>query len=82
MEKSGWKTVAIIFLILFVLENLFFIWSVSVVEREERQLKECYFDQGYCGGYPEAKLEEGVCHCYDYDVTGANVVLVKSFIMD
>ena len=64
----NWKTIAIIFITLFVIENVFIVWSTILILREEKQTMECYYE--ICKDYPEAWLEDGLCTCGDYDVLG------------
>ena len=64
----NWKTIAIIFITLFVIETSFFVWSYTLVLKEEKQTMECYYE--ICEDYPEAWLEEGLCTCGDYDNLG------------
>ena len=62
---NKWKTIAIIFIVLFSLLLIFNIWSVNLVLNEEEQTNICYYD--VCENYPEAWYEDGVCTCYNYD---------------
>ena len=72
MEKTTWKTLAIIFFILFTLETLFIIWGVSLVTDEENKTLECYYD--ICSDYPDALYEGNVCYCYELGVLGDYVI--------
>jgi len=81
MEKKqwkGWKVLAIIFIILFILENLWVGYGFYIIRQEERKITECYYD--VCEDYPEAELVGNVCFCYDYDLMG-NFVVVDTEIM-
>ena len=78
MEKKAWKTLAIIFIVLFIAILLFNIWAVTLANNEEKQKNICYYD--VCSEYPDAYLENDVCFCYDYDVIG-NLVVSKSEYM-
>lgn len=73
-----WKTIAVIFIILFLVETSFIAYGIVLNNQEVRQLKECYYD--ICSEYPNAELSEGVCFCYDYGVLG-DWVLAKSEVM-
>lgn len=73
-----WKTIAIIFIILFALETSLFVWSYYVSVKEERMTMECYYE--ICEDHPDAYLEEKLCSCWDYDVWG-NPIMVKQEYM-
>ena len=77
-SSSKWKVIALIFIILFILENLFFIWASLVVIKEEDKTKECYYD--ICGEYPDALYEEEVCYCYESDFFG-DLIIAKTEYM-
>lgn len=64
----NWKIVAIIFILLFVAETFFMIWSVMYSNSEEEKTLICYYD--VCEEYPDAWYENNLCTCYDYDVLG------------
>jgi len=66
--KTNWKIIAIIFIILFIAETFLIIWGIVLVNQEDRDIKECYYD--VCGEYADAELIDGVCVCYTYDVIG------------
>jgi len=68
MEKQGWKTLAVVIITLFVLENLFISWAMVSSYQDGVKLNECYYD--ICSDYPEATLESNVCFCYDLDMLG------------
>lgn len=80
MEKSTWKTLAIIFIILFLLENSLFFIAVDSINQEERQENICYYE--ICEDYVNAYYysESKVCSCYESDLLG-NEVLSKSKYM-
>jgi len=78
MEKTFWKVTAIIFLVLFLLETSFFIWSVWIVTKEEQKDLTCYYD--ICADYPDAQRVGNLCTCYDYDVMG-NYIITDTEIM-
>jgi len=71
MEKTGWKILAIIFIVLFG-------WGVYLVEEETKQTNLCYYE--VCEGYVEALLSEGVCSCFEYDLLN-NLVVAKNKVM-
>ncbi len=72
MEKTGWKILAIIFMVLFIVETLFLVWALALAYAEEEKTYECYYD--ICNGSADALYDTGVCYCYDYDNLGGLVV--------
>jgi len=78
MEKTFWKTTAIVFLVLFVLESSMIIWGIFLIEQEQDDLNECYYN--FCSEFPQAILSEGVCRCYSFDDYG-DYVLEKTKIV-
>lgn len=79
MEKTTWKTIAIIILILFIIENFIIIYGIYLIEKEEKLTYECYYD--ICEEYPDALYEEPLCTCYDYDLMG-DYVIAKQKILE
>jgi len=73
-----WKTIALIFIILFALETSLFVWSYYTVIKEERMTMECYYD--ICEDYPDAYLEENLCLCWDYDVWGEPIIVKQKYM--
>ena len=67
-EKTTWKTIAIIFIILFVLGSSFIIYSLVDYNKEIDKANTCWYD--ICSEYPEAYYELDVCTCYEYDMFG------------
>lgn len=70
MENSTWKILAIVFIILFILETLFFIWIIKlgsdVIEEEAREeIKEdrCIYEICF-GDYDYYTYKDGLCSCY------------------
>jgi len=63
-----WKTLAIIFITLFIIETAVIGWSIYIVGQEEKEINECYYN--ICDGYVEALYNNGVCYCYDTDMLG------------
>ena len=78
-NKSKWKTVAIIFIVLFSLETLFLVWAYYTALQEQVKTEKCYYN--ICAEYPEAQLDGNVCFCYDYDLVG-NLGVAKTKIME
>lgn len=68
MNDKNWKTLAIVFMVLFVLETAFVGWSLWYANSENEKYMDCLYD--VCGDYPEAWYEDGLCYCYDYDILG------------
>ncbi|MBU0760324.1 MAG: hypothetical protein KJ600_05110 [Nanoarchaeota archaeon] len=73
MSKKGvnWKTIAIIFIILFVLETSFFIWAYSLgskelIRQEQAQLRKERCSIVVCEGYDAFLYDDElrVCDCY------------------
>ncbi len=77
--KINWKTIAVIFIVLFVLENTLIGLVMYSVEVKDRKTMKCYYD--ICEDYPDAEYLDGVCFCYDYDVVG-NPIITKTKVMD
>ena len=75
---NGWKTTAIIFMILFLLETSFFIWAVWYAGAEEEKDNICAYD--ICEEYPQATRDGNICYCQDYDLLG-NSQVVKTELM-
>jgi hypothetical protein len=75
MKMTNWKTIAIIFIVLFTLETAFMVWAVYISVREEQRTNDCYYN--FCGNYPDALYYDGICECYEYDVMG-NPVIAKT----
>ena len=78
---AGWKTVAIVLIVIQVLEIGFVGWGMYLNEKETDDMNLCYYDQNYCGDYPEADIVGEVCTCYDYDVLG-EFVAAKTYLID
>ncbi len=66
MNKTTWKTLAIIFIILFILETLFIIWvwdyGTNLVEKEN----ECVYNICSNEEYDSYIYDdvESICYCY------------------
>ena len=78
IKNNKWKTIAIIFIVLFTLETSIWIWAFWDLTRDDARIKECYYD--VCGEYPEANYEDDICYCYEYDFFG-ELVLTKTEYM-
>ena len=79
MKQENWKTIAIIFIILFILETLFLALSILFVIHEEKMIKECYYN--FCSEYPYADYIDGVCYCYDYNMLG-ELDIIKTKVLN
>ena len=75
----NWKSLAILFMIIFVLENSFIIWGYSLIVEEEDNTLMCYYE--ICEDYSEALYEDDVCFCYGLDVTGTEYIVKKTEIL-
>lgn len=67
-----WRTIAIIFIILFGVLLFFNIWAINYYSAEEKRTDECYYD--FCSEYPDADYIDGVCFCYENDIMGGLIV--------
>ena len=84
MEKKGWKILAIIFMILFILETLYFVWAVSSVIEDGKQEDECFVNVcAFNAQTGESKIADtyyfdtlsDICYCYKSDEIVKNVVI-------
>ena len=71
----NWKTTAIIFMILFFLLLGYNIFGITLYYLDISNTNDCLYN--YCGDYPDAYYEDGICYCYDYDLLG-NLVVAKT----
>lgn len=78
MKSTTWKVIAIIFIVLFILENVWFIWAILYTNHEEARIKTCYYD--ICSENYDAAFEDDICTCYDLDTLG-NYVISKTEYM-
>ena len=80
MEKKAWKTIAIILLVIFILENSLMAYGYFSTKDIEKETNICYYD--VCEGYPDAYYyySDKICDCYDSDLMG-NEILVKTEYM-
>ena len=78
MKSENWKIIAIIFIVLFLVETSFFIFSIAVAKIENNKIKNCYYE--ICEDYPEAELIDDICYCYDYDLLGQPVLAKEKWI--
>lgn len=66
VQSSNWKIIAIVFIVLFSIENLIFIWAFFASEKDTKNEALCYTE--YC---PSPKfdayaydIDSGVCTCF------------------
>jgi len=81
MDPNLWKTIAIIFIILFLIETCAVILGYHMVVAEEKRIALCYYE--ICGEYVDAQYdpEMAVCYCYEQDVLG-NLIVAKTKVMN
>ena len=63
---TKWKTIAIIFIILFILETALIVWAVTTAIQDEEDEKHCIIN--VCANYPSYAYDPytHICGCYDY----------------
>jgi hypothetical protein len=64
MEKKGWKVVAIIFVILFIVETLGICYMYNIGVKAINKESECATNICYNNGYNSYTLEGDVCGCW------------------
>jgi len=64
MEKTGWKIIAIIFIILFILETMFLIWAFNLGEQAEVNESKCVYS--ICDGFKSYQYDQysNMCYCF------------------
>lgn len=60
---NGWKLTAIIFIILFVAETIFFVWLVQNGFEEIEKENECAIN--ICEWYDAYQYYDSICYCYE-----------------
>ncbi len=63
INQTHWKTIAIVFIILFVLESLFLIWIFKLGFEDVDNENMCIIN--VCNGYDAYTYIDGVCSCYN-----------------
>ncbi|HDK42037.1 MAG TPA: hypothetical protein ENG87_01555 [Candidatus Pacearchaeota archaeon] len=76
--SRGWRTLAIILLILSVSMIILTIISIHQNTQQVKNTNICYYD--ICSDYPDAYYENDVCTCYDYDVLGNEQVAYTEYM--
>ena len=66
MDK--WKFIAMLFIILFVIENLILLFAFQSINREQQNANLCEYR--ICEGYFDYEFSDGVCYCYEYNNVG------------
>jgi len=64
---NGWKVTAIIFLILFILENIFIGYGLYLIGVEAKKDSECSLDICRDEPYYIYDTNRDLCYCYDED---------------
>ena len=64
-QRNAWKTIAIIFIILFVLESALIIYNIAIFLNQENKLERCAVD--ICGYSPELEDWNGEYDGHNYD---------------
>lgn len=72
--RTKWKTIAIIILILFLIENLIIFYGYYKIIQDEKKEMKCWYD--ICSEFADAEYDYdlNVCYCYDYDMLGYLVI--------
>lgn len=63
MEKQVWKIIAIVFVCLFIFENIFIFYNLAIVVEQKQEMNECIYN--ICSEYDEGQYEDNVCTCYE-----------------
>lgn len=77
--SNGWKIVAIIFIILFLLETAFIIWAIDYSLKDEERMNVCYYE--VCSGADDAYYENYLCSCLNWNVDSGSYETVKTKYM-
>jgi hypothetical protein len=72
MSSNVWRTLAIVFMTLFIVETAIVAWGVMIVNQEQDNINMCHYD--ICGDYLDADLVDGVCFCYEEGFAGDYIV--------
>ena len=75
MEKTGWKTTAIIFIILFILETTFLVWVIVIGEKSIDKENECIFN--VCSEGDSFSYDSVNEYCYCYKLGEKDYYLIK-----
>ncbi len=61
-KSNGWRTLAIIFFILLVLETLFIVWAFQVGSQDIENENQCSIN--VCADADSYSYVDGLCECY------------------
>lgn len=78
MDKEKWKTIAIIVLILFIIENLIIGYGFYINKQEIEKQNMCFYD--VCSESYDAIYENDICTCYDLDMLGDYMVTKEKYL--
>lgn len=82
MKESVWKTLAIILLVIFILENSLIVYGYVSTKQEEREENICYYDicpdSEYANAYYSSS--DKVCSCLNYDLMGNEIVTKTEYL--
>lgn len=78
MKKPNWKTIAIIFMVLFAIETTIFVWGYVATEIEYHKANTCYYD--ICENYLDAEYYGNVCTCYEEGFLGEYVIAKEEYL--
>jgi len=78
IERTTWKALAIVFMILFWVETILVLWGLVYIFAVEEKEYECLYD--VCGEHAYAEFDDPICYCYEYDVFG-ELILDKTEYM-
>ena len=77
--SNGWKTTAIIFIILFLLETSLLVWAVTTSVADEEKLNKCYYE--ICSDTDDAFYENYLCTCMNWNSDTENYETVRTKYM-
>jgi hypothetical protein len=75
-KRNGWKTIAIVFILLFVIESVYFIWAYNLGSEMITNDYNCAYD--ICADYPSYSYDEYTKNCLCYNRDG---VIMRDLIM-
>lgn len=72
---NAWKVIAIIFIILFVLENILLIYGIYSLTQDENKEVLCYVE--VCTDYDQYSYNtyNNVCTCYEKDLIVSQTII-------
>ena len=78
MEKSTWKTLALVSWSVLIAGVIFIFVAISIGEKEIEKEQICLYEMG--DNYDYSYYQDGICYLYDYDMLG-NLNLVDEEIV-